>query len=103
MIGGAPERGGGPVADLADLVIKLIGYDLNAEVGDASTFRLTATNERAAAVLRMLLDHDRELATGRDGHKFTLRFLAPKALERIIWRAELAGLTVQLPESRGSS
>jgi hypothetical protein len=91
------------MADLADLVIKLIGYDLNPDLGDASTFRLTATNERAAATLRLLLGRDRELATSRDGHKFALRFLTQQALDDMIRRAELAGLTVQLPGRRGPS
>jgi hypothetical protein len=91
------------MADLADLVIKLIGYDLNPDFGDASTFRLTATNERAAATLRTLLDRDDPLATGRDGHKFVLLFVTQKALKDMIRRAELAGLTVQLPERRVSS
>jgi hypothetical protein len=91
------------MADLADLVIKLIGPDLNPDLGDTSAFNITATNERAATTLRMLLGRDEPLATGRDGRKFILLFLTQEALDDLVRRAELASLTVQLPERRGSS
>jgi hypothetical protein len=90
------------MADLADLVIKLIGYDLNPDLGDTSAFRIVGTNERAAATLRMLLGRDRELTRGRDGRKFMLLFLTREAVDDLVRRAGLAGLTVERPEPRVS-
>jgi hypothetical protein len=91
------------MADLADLVIELISPDLNPDPGDISAFNITATNERAAATLRMLLGRDRELTTGRDGRKFILLFLTQEAVDNLAWHAGLAGLTVERAEPRGSS
>ena len=87
---------------MADLVIEVIGPSLNPELSDASAFRLTATNARGAAMLRGWVDLTTRWPSTA-GRIFITLLLTQEALEDIIRRAELAGVTVELPERHPSS
>jgi hypothetical protein len=79
---------------MADLVLERVGAALTG-ASVQTLFHLLATNERGAALLRMWCDPEDPPSIGRDGRTFIV--LPEGQLKEVLRRAELAGLTVQLP------
>ena len=75
------------MADPADLVVEPVGSN------PLGMLRLTATNERGAALLWALFESDDEPTTGPDGREFILTLDNLAEVER---RAELAGVTIDV-------
>jgi hypothetical protein len=90
------------MADLADLILEPAGDALtdipNGEL--RAMLRLTAVNERGAALLRMWCDPKDPPTTDHDGNRFIV-FLEDQ-LEDIVRRAELAGVIIWPLQRRGS-